>query len=139
NRALTALGRAWQWLNTKVIQPAWRGIRTAASSAWNWIRTNVFTPFGRAIDAIGKAFRKVGDVIGKAGGEIKEAAAKPVNFVIETVHTTGMEGTWEQIAGCEGVVLKLPTVHPILFGKGSEDHRAQIARPGAMRLWAEPD
>src|SRR5690606_20942715 len=139
NRALTALGRAWQWLNTKVIQPAWRGIRTAASSAWNWIRTNVFTPFGRAIDAIGKAFRKVGDVIGKAWGKIKEAAAKPVNFVIETVYMKGIKGTWDKIAGSVGLDLKLPTVNPIRFANGSEDHRAQIARPGAMRLWAEPE
>jgi hypothetical protein len=139
NRALTALGRAWQWLNTKVIQPAWRGIRTAASSAWNWIRSNVFTPFGRAIDAIGKAFRKVGDVIGKAWGKIKEAAAKPVNFVIETVYMKGIKGTWDKIAGSVGLDLKLPTVNPIRFANGSEDHRAQIARPGAMRLWAEPE
>src|SRR5690606_24987413 len=133
------LGRAWQWLNTKVIQPAWRGIRTAASSAWNWIRSNVFTPFGRAIDAIGKAFRKAGDVIGKAWGKIKEAAAKPVNFIIETVYMKGIKGTWDKIAGSVGLDLKLPTVNPIRFANGSEDHRAQIARPGAMRLWAEPE
>src|SRR5690606_41302581 len=81
-----------------------------ASSAWNWIRSNVFTPFGRAIDAIGKAFRKVGDVIGKAWGKIKEAAAKPVNFVIETVYMKGIKGTWDKIAGSVGLDLKLPTV-----------------------------
>src|SRR5690606_6055338 len=139
NRALTSLGRAWQWLNTKVIQPAWRGIRTAASTAWNWIRTNVFTPFGRAYDAIGNAFLKVGDGIGKAWWKIKEAAAKPVNFVIETVYMKGIKGTWDKIAGSVGLDLKLPTVNPIRFANGSEDHRAQIARPGAMRLWAEPE
>jgi hypothetical protein len=137
--AWRAVGDALRTVKNNVITPVWNGIKSAASAAWNWIRDKAFNPIKKGVSAVGSAFEKTKNFIKKVWDGIKAAAAKPVNFVIETVYTKGIKATWDKIAKSVGLDLKLPTVNPIKFANGSEDHRAQIARGGAMRLWAEPE
>lgn len=151
---------AWQWIRDWVITPfklgvylmgvafgiakdrvvsAWESMRDRLQTVGAWIRSNIFDPIKRAIGLVGDAFKATPRVVEKAWNSIKSAAAKPINFVINTVYTKGIKATWDKIADAVGLDLKLPTINPIAFAQGSEDHRAQIARGGAMRLWAEPE
>lgn len=134
---LMALG--FQVIKKTVLDPVWNGIKSTASAAWAWIRDKAFDPLKKGIDAVGLVFKATKLIIGKAWDGIKAAAARPINFVIETVYTKGIKATWDKIAKSVGLDLTLPTVKPIAYANGTEDHRAQIARGGAMRLWAEKE
>lgn len=129
-----------QVIKNRVIDPVWNGIKTAASAAWNWIRDKAFAPLRAGLDAMGEVFKATKRIISAAWDGIKAAAAKPINFIIETVYTKGIKATWDKIAKSVGLDLVLPTVKPIAYANGGvENHTAQIARAGAMRLWAEPE
>lgn len=151
---------AWNWINRWVIAPfklgvqilasvfiaqkdrivgAFRSMRDGLRVVGAWIRSNIFDPLKRAVGLVGDAFRRTPAVVGEAWNRIKAAAARPINFVINTVYTKGIKGTWDKIAKAVGLDLSLPSIKPIAFARGSEDHRAQIASAGAMRLWAEPE
>jgi phage-related minor tail protein len=135
-----ALGEAFRWVKQNVIDPVWSGLRSAASAAWAWIRDKAFGPLKKGVDAIGTVFEATKKIISAAWDGIKAAAAKPINFIIETVYTQGIKKTWDKIADSVGLDLKLPTVKPIAYANGGvENHTAQIAHAGAMRLWAEPE
>lgn len=155
-----AIDKAWQWMVTNIFTPMETGVKNigqwfedakaAAGRAWqslqdglkaggDWISLNVFDPLKSAVDAVGKTFETVKDTIKTAWDKIQKAAADPVNFIIESVYTNGIKAVWDNISSAVGLKLSLPTVNTIRFANGSEDHRAQIARAGANRLWAEPE
>lgn len=135
---LADLGARFESFKTRATN-AWGAVKTALNNTWTWIRDHIFAKFTSVVDALGRTFEKTKDVIKKAWDKIKAVAAGPVNFVIETVYMNGIKKTWDSIADAVGLDLKLPTVSPIKFANGTEDHRAQIAPAGAMRLWAEPE
>ena len=125
---------ARKWIGEK-----WDQIKETLDKGAQWIDDNVFTPFKDAIDAVGEAFETTKRIIDIAWSQIGRIAAVPVNFVIETVYMDGIRKVWNSIADAVGLNLKLPKVDAIRFADGSEDHRAQIARGGAWRVWAEPE
>jgi phage-related protein len=135
-----ALGEAFRWVKRNVIDPVWSGLRTAASAAWAWIRDKAFAPLKAGLSAMGEVFKATKRIISAAWDGIKKAAATPINFVITEVYTKGIKKTWDKIAKSVGLDLVLPTVKPIAYANGGvENHTAQIAHAGAMRLWAEPE
>lgn len=156
-----AISGAWNWIRDRVFAvvtsrlsdlagkfegfkskatTAWDSVKTALSNAWSWLRDNVFSKFTGVVQALGTTFEDTQKVIKTAWDKIKAVAAGPVNFVIETVYMNGIKKTWDSIADAVGLDLKLPVVSKIAtLANGSEDHRAQIAPAGAMRLWAEPE
>jgi len=113
---LMALGM--QVIKHNVIDPVWKGIQTAASAAWNWIRDKAFAPLRAGLDAMGEVFKATKGIISRAWDGIKAAAARPINFVIETVYTQGIKKTWDKIAKSVGLDLVLPTVKPIAYKSG---------------------
>lgn len=115
---IKVIGRFFRELWMRYVLPAWGGIKSAARDAWGWIRDKVFSPLKRGVSAIGDAFKKVKDVIKTAWDKIKSAAAKPVNFIIETVYTKGIKKTWDDIADAVGLDLKLPTISPLKYASG---------------------
>lgn len=154
------LKRGWDWIDLNVFEPIRKGVdlvgvafdlaKTAAVAAWDklqsalkaggdWISLHVFDPLKDAVDAVGKAFDKTQDFIKTAWDKIKKAAADPVNFVIQSVYTDGIKSVWDKIADAVGLNLSLPTVNPIRFAQGSEDHRAQIANGKQLRVWNEKE
>jgi len=161
NGIKTTISVVWQWINTWVIVPfklalealqfvfqvvkdaigtAWETMKSGLKSGWDWISTNVFDPLKAGVSLIGDAFSNVKDAIGTAWDALKAIAAKPVNFILGTVYNDGIREWWNKIAGAVGLdSLTLPKAPLVKFANGSEDHRAQIARGGAMRLWAEPE
>ncbi len=112
------LGAGFAWVKDRVLLPVWDALVQAGVNAWLWLDQWVFSPIKTGVDAVGKAFELTKEVIGVAWAKIKEAAAKPVNFIIETVYTNGIKKTWDSIASKVGLDLKLPTVKPIRFADG---------------------
>ncbi|MFD6032447.1 phage tail tape measure protein [Cellulosimicrobium funkei] len=133
------LGQGFAWVKDNTIMPAWNAVQTGLQAGWTWISTYVFDPIKAGVEAVGVVFEKTKDVISTAWERVKEAAAKPVNFIIETVYTNGIKKTWDSIAEKVGLDLRLPVVNPIKFADGGEHHDAQIAPAGAWRVWAEPE
>ncbi|MGH3679084.1 MAG: phage tail tape measure protein [Natronosporangium sp.] len=117
--------RIFQWLWRNVIKPVWNSIAAAIKFGWR----NVIQPVFNAIisvvrDKLAPAFRKGVDFIAKAWERLKNAAKKPVNFVIGTVVNKGIIGTLNRLAKLLGVKQRLGTV-PLLAAGG-----AMPVRPG---------
>lgn len=106
-----AIGLAWKSLYDDYIRPVWDWIVAKCRDAWNWISANVFEPFKNGIHAIGQAFETTKDWIGRSWDQIRDAAAKPVRWVVDTVYTNGIKAVWNKVAGAVGLDLKLPDAH----------------------------
>ncbi|MDF2992092.1 MAG: 15, gp15 [Microbacterium sp.] len=117
--ALQGLGIVFQWLYDNVIKPVWDGISSTISTVWTWIDQHVFTPFKVGIDLIGQAFERVADGIAVAWEGIKQAAAAPINFVLDTVWNNGLRSFWNDLVGTLGLGdMKLPKADLVKFASG---------------------
>lgn len=118
------------------------GVQGKLRAVWDWVKENVF---GKITGFLGKggplrtAFSKAKDAIGTIWDGLKKLAATPINFVLETVYNNGIRAFVGDVFEFFKKPNPLPKATPVAFAQGSEDHRAQIARGGAMRLWAEPE
>ena len=111
NKGMQDLGNNWNAFYDSHIRPVWDWIVAKCRDAWNWISANVFEPFKNGIHAIGQAFETTKDWIGRSWDQIRDAAAKPVRWVVDTVYTNGIQAVWNKVAGAVGLNLKLPDVH----------------------------
>ena len=111
NREVRGWANIFRWLYDSAIRPVWDWISSKSQSAWSWIDRNVFGPFKDGINAIGRAFETTKDWIGRSWDQIRDAAAKPVRWVVNTVYTNGIQATWNKVAGAVGLDLKLPDAH----------------------------
>lgn len=115
---LDAIGTVFNWLYANIIKPVWAAISGAFQTAWNWIDQNVVQPFKAGMDALGQSVQHMKDMASKAWDSLKEAAASPVRFVVNTVYTNGIQKVWNGIAGAIGLDnLKLPDAK-IKFASG---------------------
>lgn len=156
-----AIGTAWNWIKEKVFYPIqkwivilklafgilkdkvseiWSKIKDRISSGWGKIKT-IFNKLKSIIkETIPEAFRKGRDAIGRAWDAIKKKAAKPINFVIDTVYNKGIRKWVGKVFDFFGKKNPLPVGKTVNYANGGvENHTAQIARAGAMRMWAEPE
>lgn len=115
---LDAIGTVFNWLYANIIKPVWAAISGAFQTAWNWIDQNVVQPFKAGMDALEQSVQHMKDMASKAWDSLKEAAASPVRFVVNTVYTNGIQKVWNGIAGAIGLDnLKLPDAK-IKFASG---------------------
>lgn len=134
-----ALGAGYDWVVANVLQPFGDGWRAAGdwfadvgsdigqswddtigwlADGWFWIDRHVLQPFDDGIDALGVVFDNLPAIVRVAMDKVRENAARPVNFVIQTVYMDGIRKTWNRIADAVGVDLQLPSVAPIQFAAG---------------------
>ena len=110
------------WFNQNVWQP----IQNFANNSWNnitnlwkgigtWWSTNVVNPLKGGLNDIGNAFNSTKDWISRSWDKIKEAAASPVRFVVNTVYNNGIRAVWDKVASAVGLGLRLPAAH---FARG---------------------
>ncbi len=111
NREVRGWANVFHWLYDNAIRPVWDWIVAKSRDAWNWIDQHVFSPFKDGIHAIGQAFETTKEWIGRSWDQIRDAAAKPVRWVVDTVYTNGIKNVWNKVAGAVGLNLKLPDVH----------------------------
>lgn len=100
---LDILGKAFKWLYENAIKPAWEGVTSVLRKGWAWVRDHVFAPFRDGIDLLKKGFDIGAKGIKKAWGHIKAAAAKPINFVLDTVWNNGLRSFWNDVIGGLGL------------------------------------
>ncbi|MEU6990408.1 peptidoglycan DD-metalloendopeptidase family protein [Streptomyces sp. NPDC046465] len=112
------VGRIGKWLYVSALRPAMRGIgatalwlyRSAVKPSFGWIADRAswlytkglkpaFDKMKSAVRLVGEAFGKAKDAIGKAFSQIKKVTAAPVNFVIKWVYTKGIKAVWDKVAG----------------------------------------
>ena len=111
NREVRGWANIFHWLYDSAIRPVWDWISSKSQNAWNWIDRHVFGPFKDGINAIGRAFETTKDWIGRSWDQIRDAAARPVRWVVDTVYTNGIKNVWNKVAGAVGLDLTLPDVH----------------------------
>lgn len=124
----------------------WNGYLSLAKSVGNKIHNAVTSFLGKVKDAFKAG---VNDVKAIWNG-LQKVVEAPIRFIIDKVINHGILWAWDTIAKD----LHLPTSLQIPYLKlpfadggivkayangGVEDHTAQIAPAGAMRLWAEPE
>lgn len=113
-----AVGRVVGWLYNNIVKPYFTGWKIIIGAVVDWLVKTAFPAVTNAVKFVGRTFSNVVDGIGKVWGKVKEYAAKPINFVIETVYMNGIKKTWDKVADAVGLNLKLPTVSPIKFASG---------------------
>lgn len=107
------LGPVFSWLYDNVIKPVWDNISSAVSSASSTITDTVFPALKNAIDSVKTAFETFKTSAETVFDAVKGAAAKPINFVINTVYRDGIKSAFDTIAEKVGLSTRLPTVNPI--------------------------
>ncbi|WP_442803665.1 hypothetical protein OG411_30080 [Streptomyces pseudogriseolus] len=92
----------------------WNSMTAGLSDGWGWLKKNVLYPirdfFTKTVPGWGTtlknklidAFELAADGIGTAFSEIRSAARKPVQYVVDVVYNNGIRGVWNRVAGAFG-------------------------------------
>jgi len=120
------LGPVFTWLRDKVITPVWNGIRDTISNVWNNRIKPVLDAVGKFVrNTVAPGFEKGVDRIRDIWNGLRAVAAKPINFVIETVYNDGIKKVFDNVAKAIGSDARLPRATPIpAYAKGG------LAAPG---------
>lgn len=107
------IGTIWMWLWNNVISPVITWI-TNKIQGWSDFLSNTVKPtIDTVVNGIKDAFNGMKDGISTAFDKVKAAAAKPINFVINTVYTNGIKWLVDKVMEKLGLELRMPTVSPI--------------------------
>ena len=98
----------WNGLKT-----VWNGIKNTIDTVANWFRDTVKPIFDTVTDNIKTAFDNMKTGIKTVWDGVKSVAAKPINFIINTVYRDGIKKTADAIAEKLGLSLRLPDVSGI--------------------------
>jgi tape measure domain-containing protein len=122
------------WFQTyvqPVISTVWNGIKSGADTLWNglktvwdgikstintvatWFRDTLKPIFDTVTTNIKQAFENMKSGIQTVWDGVKSVAAKPVNFIINTVYRDGIKKTADSIAEKLGLSMRLPSVSGI--------------------------
>ncbi|AYD89664.1 hypothetical protein D5R93_05690 [Actinomyces lilanjuaniae] len=111
--AVNLVGTVVSWLWNNVVTPAFNGIRTVVSTVVGFLTGTVFPRLRTAVRIVGNAFSTFRTTVQKAFDAVRGAAARPVNFVINTVYRDGVKKMFDTVASKVGLSLRLPSVSPI--------------------------
>ena len=107
--AITAGAQAlWTGITT-----IWNGIQTAISVVVDWMKTILTNAVNNVTNGIQTAFDTMKSGIQTIWDGVKSVAAKPINFIINTVYRDGIKKTADSIAEKLGLSLRLPDVSGI--------------------------
>jgi len=119
DRTWSGVKTGWTWISDHVFSPlkaglrgvkdyfsdryddikdVWSNLRTKLHDGWTWISKYVFAPFKTGIAAIKTAFSNAKKGIAHVWDELKNAVAKPVKFIVNTVYTDGIQSWWNKLA-----------------------------------------
>lgn len=115
------LGPIFKWLWNTIIKPVWDGISKTIKGVWNDGIKPVFEALGGFIkDKVAPAFKKGVEGIEGIWNTIRNIAAKPINFVIDTVYNNGLREALNKVRGVVGgdPLPKLDTIPA--FAKGGQ-------------------
>lgn len=115
--AFQLLASTAMWLYDNGIKPAFDAIGAVLRFVYDNTIAKVFDGMSSGVDLVAQAFDKAVGFIGQVWSKIKEIAAKPVNFIIETVYNQGIKAVWDKVAGFVNLD-PLPAASPITFAGG---------------------
>ena len=95
------------------LQTVWNGIKSTIDAVASWFRDTLKPIFDTVTDNIKNAFDNMKNGIQTIWDGVKSVAAKPINFIINTVYRDGIKATADSIAEKLGLSLRLPDVSPI--------------------------
>ena len=98
----------WNGLST-----VWNGIKATINVVVSWFQGTVKPIFDTVTTNIKRAFENMKSGIQTVWDGVKSVAAKPINFVINTVYMNGIKKTADAIAEKLGLSLRLPAVSGI--------------------------
>lgn len=104
---LATVSTAFRNMWPQQVGPAWNAMRSGLFTGYTWISTNVFARLSSGVSALGTAFGRARDAIGKAWDGVREKAAAPIRFVINTV-IGGVASKFNDLAGKVGIGIRLP-------------------------------
>lgn len=99
----STMGDTWQWVQENVIDPAVRKIGEVVDWVWQNVVSPTFDFMKEGVDLVAQSFDKAVEWIGKVWDKIKGIAAKPVEFVIDSVYNNGIRAAWNKVAGWLGL------------------------------------
>ncbi|UYB35507.1 tape measure protein [Arthrobacter koreensis] len=103
------LGAAFTWFRDSVISPVWNTIKGVITTVWNSGIKPIFDTIADAVqNKLPAAFEAAKNGITTAWDKIKDAAKKPVEFVINKVINDGLIGTFNKIPGVDIKKVPLP-------------------------------
>jgi phage-related protein len=109
------------------MQEQWGNLFDAIGTAIDWVQYTAFPKLGEALESVKGWFGSAIDWIGRKWDELGGIAAKPVNFVIDTVWNNGLLKAWQNIDNLLGGVL--PDAAPIAL---IPEHHATGGRVGYL-------
>lgn len=95
------------------LKTVWDGIKNTINTVASWFRDTLKPIFDTVTTNIKKAFENMKSGIQTVWDSVKGIAAKPINFIINTVYKNGIKKTADSIAEKLGLSLRLPDVSPI--------------------------
>ncbi|WP_017178173.1 tape measure protein [Actinomyces timonensis] len=110
---IRAVGSIVMWLWNNAVSPAFNFINQKLTSFKDFLNNTLKPTVTTVATKMGEAFTKFKDTLKTAFDAIKGIAAKPINFVINTVYTGGIKKAFDKIAETIGLDTRLPTVAPI--------------------------
>lgn len=90
----------WLWQN--IVKPVFDFIGKHIGNVWRTFIKPVFDAIKAAIKLVANSFQTAVTNIGKFWDKLRDAAKKPVKWVIDTVYTNGIKRVWDNIAGKVG-------------------------------------
>lgn len=125
--AQNILGPVVLWLWSNIIKPAFSDAGATISWVWGNVIKPAFDALRHGVSLVGQAFSAAVDFVSRVWYRLQEIAARPVNFVIETVYNAGIKAVWDKVAGFVGLP-QLPRATPIGLGPaGPSFSRGQAA------------
>ncbi len=92
------LAPIYLWLWKTIVKPAFDAIGKVISTVWNTAVKPIFDKFKAGLQVLARAFKTAVDFIRSNWEKIKEAALKPVRWVIDVVYTKGIKAVWDRVA-----------------------------------------
>lgn len=96
------LAPVFTWLWKKIVQPIWSALVKGIKAGWEGGVRPAFNAIKTAIKLVADSFKTAVSNIGKFWGKLRDAAKKPVKWVIDTVYTGGIKRVWDAIASKVG-------------------------------------
>ena len=91
----------------------WNGIQSSISVVANWMYYTLWGTITSVTDGIRSAFQSMKDSVASIWESVKGVVAKPINFIINSVYSSGIKKTADGMAEKLGLSLRLPSVSPI--------------------------
>ncbi|MFI0482225.1 NlpC/P60 family protein [Actinomadura sp. 9N215] len=106
----TVVAPVVRWFYNSVIKPVWNAVGSAIRTVWTrWIKPT-FDLIKSAVGKLSPAFRNAVDAIKTVWDKLKDAAKKPVSFVVNSVFNGGIVKLWNAVANLVPGVSKLSPI-----------------------------